>query len=330
VANENYQHQPTPSTAYTRLDGAGWHELSLTFVCTERAEPDTGVYFALPSSGRLNWQVTGVRLTEIELPAAPALDRQAPDQVLSFNGAEGQPPDPSLWAPEVGGEGWGNDELQSYVDDRPSAQLDGQGHLVLTARREETTGPDGITRQFASARLTTRGRLTVPPGSYVEAEVTPPTGAGVWPAFWLLGQDIDTKGWPACGEIDIMEVLGSDPMTARSALHMADKSQPTRDRPYGGDSRVGATRFEAPLDTSAHRYGVYFDEHVVVFYIDHRKTFVYTAADAAASGRSWPFGQPMFLLLNVAVGGLESPEGTQFPRSMTVGPVQVWNGRAPT
>jgi beta-glucanase (GH16 family) len=201
---------------------------------------------------------------------------------------------------------------------------------VVSARREETTGPDGITREFSSARLTTRDKVVVAPGSYVEASITAPTGQGVWPAFWLLGQDIETKGWPTAGEIDVLEVLGSDPRTARSALHMADRYQPTRDRPYGGDGYVGATHFDSPVDSQPHRYGVYFDESSVVFYIDDRRTFTYTAADAAASGRTWPYGQPMFLLLNVAIGGQEPPGDTQLPRSMSVGPIAIWSGRVPT
>lgn len=106
---------------------------------------------------------------------------------LTFDGPAGAPPDQSVWRHEVGGNGWGNHEVQSYTSSRTNAHLDGHGSLVLTAIREPTTGPNGIRRDYSSARLSSVGKLTVPPGSYVEATIKAPTGIGVLPAFWLMG-----------------------------------------------------------------------------------------------------------------------------------------------
>ena len=120
-----------------------------------------------------------------------------------FDGAAGQPVSPATWRPEVGGHGWGNQELQYYTDGSENAALDGAGNLAITVRR-----PDPRRRrrfggcEYTSARLTTKDRVAFAYG-LVQARIRLPRGRGVWPAFWMLGQNIDEVGWPACGEIDV-------------------------------------------------------------------------------------------------------------------------------
>lgn len=332
LANENYQNRPTPDTQYVALSDASWHELVLTFVVTSPGAADTQVYFALPPTGALHWQITGVSLRSVhDVPkTATATDHaNSPSRTLSFDGPAGSGVDASVWGHQVGGNGWGNDEKQTYTSSKSNASLDGNGNLIITARREDATGKDGIKRQYTSARLTTKDKLEVPPGSYVEAPIRASVGKGVWPAFWMMGTNYDKVGWPACGEIDILEVLGSQPSVVRSRLHLASADNPKKDAPLGVGSDGASTTLPHSLDQQTHKYGVYFDDKKVTFYVDHLPTATFTAAAARATGRTWPFGKPQFLLLNVAVGGLESPKKTDFPRTMTVGAISIWHSGVP-
>jgi beta-glucanase (GH16 family) len=333
LANGNYEHRPTESSTYDSVPVGGWHALVLTFISTAPAADDTAVYLALPRSGPTHWSVTGVSLRAgtpgDEGTAAPTSYRQAPDRVLRFDGPSGSAPDPTVWTNELGGNGWGNKELQTYTAGTRNVALDGKGKLVITVRREDSAGPDGINRRYTSARLNTHGRLDVPSGSYVEATVRAPVGIGVWPAFWLLGSNIKTVGWPACGELDVLEGAGANPSTVVSSLHMADTEDPHRDRKVGGGAPDGKTVLPHTLDASSHVYGVFFDSTRVTFYIDHRPTLTYTAREARRSGRDWPFDKSQSIILNVAIDSGYDPSATKFPRSMTVGPISIWNGRVP-
>jgi beta-glucanase (GH16 family) len=326
LANANYKHQPTTASRYGSFRDTSWHILTTTFVCTAEASADTSFHVALPATGPLHWQLTNASVQDVAATRPARVARQ-PSHLLSFRGPTGSPPDPATWNHEVGGHGWGNDEEQTYTDSTANASLDGQGHLVITARRENVTGPDGIPRRYTSARLTTEGKVLVQPGSYVEASIRPPVGTGAWAAFWLLGSNIDSVGWPACGELDVLEVLGSKPTVARTSVHTSLQSDPRRDAPYAGPA--AKVDFGHPLDSRTHRYGVYFNHRSVRFYIDGKERMVRAVEDALASGRTWPFGQPMFIVLNVAVGGREDPSATALPKSMTVGSVQIWRGGTP-
>ena len=328
LADQNYAARPMQESTYESFSDDAWHELALDFTCTSPPSPETGVYIALPTSGSIDWQITGVSLKRTK-PLKPPQVKGEPDRVLAFDGAPESAPDPRYWNHAVGGGGWGNDELQSYTSDVRNASLDGQGQLLITARRERATGEDGITRDFTSARINTQGKLNVTPGSYVEAPIQAPVGTGIWPAFWLLGSNLDEVGWPACGELDVMEVLGSNTDMAKSALHMASASDSRRDMPYGIADEGGSVQLPRGVDKQMHSYGVYFDQEMVVFYIDRQPTLTYTAHDARVSGRTWPFDKSQFLILNVAVGGRESPTGTTFPRTMKVGAISIWKGGIP-
>src|SRR5689334_20746765 len=135
-----------------------------------------------------------------------------------FDGPAQSSPDPAKWSFDTGGGGWGNNELEYYTSRTQNAFLDGNGNLVIQAFSENYTGPDNVTRNYTSARLSTKGRFTQKYGR-VEARIKMPFGQGIWPAFWMLGGDIDTVRWPNCGEIDVVEVIGREPSTAHGTLH---------------------------------------------------------------------------------------------------------------
>ncbi|MFC8680749.1 glycoside hydrolase family 16 protein [Microbacterium ureisolvens] len=204
-----------------------------------------------------------------------------------FIGAAGEPPDPGTWIAEVGGGGWGDAQLQTYTQPPANAQLTGDGRLRITARADEDD-PGRIT----SARLTTRGRLTFRHGS-VAARIKVPAGPGVWPALWMLGADIDAVGWPACGEIDVMEVVGGDPTAVHGTVHLPGHA--------GVGQGIGCRHdARAVLAEDFHVYSVDWDADRVAWRLDGREYFRVTRADL---GGSWPFDRPFFLILNLAVGG---------------------------
>ena len=130
-----------------------------------------------------------------------------------FNGPEGTPLSSDWWQADVGGNGWGNAQLEYNTDSTSNAALDGGGNLVLTAREEAFGG-----NNYTSARWTTASRFEVEYGR-VEARIRVPSGQGVWPAFWMLGGDFQEVGWPDCGEIDILEVRGQEPDRLIGSVH---------------------------------------------------------------------------------------------------------------
>jgi beta-glucanase (GH16 family) len=142
--------------------------------------------------------------------------RQAPRWSLAwsdeFDGAAGSPADPATWQPEVGGHGWGNQELQYYTDSSDNAALDGAGNLAIVVRRSDPQLRAGRFSGcgYTSARLISKERMAFSYG-LVRARIRLPQGRGIWPALWMLGHNIDEVGWPQCGEIDVMENFGKDP-----------------------------------------------------------------------------------------------------------------------
>jgi beta-glucanase (GH16 family) len=233
-----------------------------------------------------------------------------------FDGAAGTSPDPRIWNFDVGGT-WGNNtEMQQYTDRPDNASLDGEGNLRITARREDYTGADGVTRAYTSARLNTQHKLTFGYGR-LEARIRMPAQLGFLPQFWSLGDDIDTVGWPASGEIDVSEVAGlpDDPASARTT-HMHLHS-PTAD---GRDSGVGR-RFVSGsrLDEAFHLYAVTWSPGRMEFSFDGVTAGVITEADVVAAGGRWVYDHPHFVVLNVAVGN----PWTGPPDALTAVPAQM-------
>ncbi|MFT3775755.1 MAG: family 16 glycosylhydrolase [Minicystis sp.] len=237
-----------------------------------------------------------------------------------FNGPDGSAVDGSKWKHDIGGGGWGNGELEYYTDGTENARLEG-GNLVITAT------PAGASKygcwygacQYSSARLLTAGKFDVTYGR-VEARIQIPRGQGIWPAFWMLGNNIGNVGWPSCGEIDIMENIGKEPSTVHGSLHGPGYS--------GGNPLTGWTSLPggAKLADGFHTYAVEWDPGVVRFYLDNTLYETRTSGDVPG-GAKWVYDHPFFLILNVAVGGgwPGSPDGsTSFPQQMKVDYVRVY------
>lgn len=230
-----------------------------------------------------------------------------------FEGPAGTLPSADKWVADVGGGGWGNAQLE-YDTARPeNASLDGTGNLVITARKERYGG-----RDYTSARLTTRGKFERAYGRF-EARIQLPVGRGLWPAFWLLGANLDEVEWPACGEIDIMEYRGQLPAIVRGSLHGPG---------YSGGDNVGAEHVVSggKLYEDFHVYAVEWEPDRIRWLLDGTVFFEATPSRLPA-GKQWVYDHPFFVILNVAVGGnyVGPPDSsTVFPQQMRVDYVRVY------
>ena len=237
-----------------------------------------------------------------------------------FNGRSGERIDASKWTPEIGGAGWGNEELQYYRDHVENAHLDGRGNLVITANKlpkENELSCWYGKCEYTSARLITKKKFEFKYGR-VEARIKLPEGSGVWPAFWMLGNNIDEVGWPNCGEIDIMEFIGREPSKIYGTVHGPG---------YSGGKSIGSSTSTGKARASAefHTYAVEWSENEILWFFDGKVYHKFSRADVPA-GSNWVFDHPFFIILNFAVGGKwpGSPDAkTKFPQSMLVDYVRV-------
>ena len=240
-----------------------------------------------------------------------------------FNGADGSSPDASKWTYDtgVGGNGWGNNELETYTNRTKNAQILG-GNLVITAVKETYADPsDGVTRNYTSARLKTQGLFSQAYGRF-EARIKIPAGQGMWPAFWMLGNNITSVSWPACGEIDIMENIGKEPGTVHGSLHGPSTVSNTSDAIAPFSLPAGQNFADA-----FHLYAVEWEPGTVRFYVDSNLYGTFTQSQWPTGG-AWSFDHPFFIILNVAVGGdwPGSPDNsTVFPQQMLVDYVRVYS-----
>jgi beta-glucanase (GH16 family) len=211
----------------------------------------------------------------------------------------------------VGGDGWGNEQLEYDTDRVENAALDGEGRLAITARREAYAG-----NAYTSARLTTSGTRSFGAGRF-EADLKMPAGAGLWPAFWLLGDDFEEIGWPACGEIDVMELRGEEPDVTLATVHGPGYSGAGG---HGEDYRLR----EGTFADAFHTFAVDVDEDHLAFWMDDVRVQVVRPGDLPGE---WAFDGDFFLLLNLAVGGtfLDEPtDETPFPATFLVDAVRVY------
>ncbi len=253
-------------------------------------------------------------------PPAPGWQLTWSDE---FDGENGSGVDPSKWSFDTGGSGWGNGELEYYTSGTSNAVLE-NGALVITATRDGAesyscwNGPC----QYTSARLNTAGKFSQQYGRF-EARIQIPEGQGVWPAFWLLGENIGNVGWPACGEIDVMENIGRTPDTTYGTTHGPGPGD------YPGVGLSGAFNGGAPMGNGFHVYATEWDASSVRFYVDGDLYWTVTQAQLPA-GATWVWNQPFFVLLNFAVGGgwPGSPDGTSmWPQRMVVDYVRVYQAQ---
>jgi len=256
--------------------------------------------------------------TAKEEPSEPSLTKQT-KLIWSdeFSGPAGASPG-SQWQFDTGGDGWGNEELETYTSRAANAELNGQGQLAIAARAEKYTGTDGIARDYTSARLQTLNTFKFQYG-LVEARIEVPEGQGLVAQFWMLGQEAyEQENWPACGEIDTMEVLGSEPNVVNGTLHAPWAWAPTGEQ--------GQDISPASLSGGFHTYSVEWEPERISFMLDGSVYKTMTPADLPA-GAAWPFKHPFSLLMDLAVGGEwpGSPNAsTKFPAQMLVDWVRVW------
>ncbi len=229
-----------------------------------------------------------------------------------FNGSAGSLPNKKKWTYDIGCSGWGNNELECYTKRKQNVSMDGRGQLAIVARKESYNGHD-----YTSARILTEGLFAHEYGRF-EARIKIPRGQGTWPAFWMLGSNFDTVGWPDCGEIDVMEEIGSQPQTVYGSMHGLG---------YTG-SLIGSS-YTLPKGTLADAYHVYAVEwsaSKISWYVDGVRYETRTRKDLPA-GAKWAFDHPFYITLNLAIGGdwPGSPDATtRFPAKLLVDYVRVY------
>lgn len=249
-------------------------------------------------------------------------------------------PNSDIWSFETGTgtDGWGNKELQYYTD-RPENVTVQNGLLVITALKEEYNGAS-----YTSARLITKGKFKQAYGRF-EARIKVPGGSGLWPAFWLLGENFDLDGWPQCGEIDIMEYRRQEPTKVSGSIHGPGYSGETD--PQGQVTKsydLGNNRYDAGF----HVFGIEWGPEYINYYIDDvlynqitpsdievtPADVVYTLNDAVEAVEAtdvtgdWVFNKPFYIIINLAVGGNfpgNPDDGETFPQNMLVDYVRVYN-----
>ena len=255
----------------------------------------SGILFAISCSNNEKQTVT-------------TLNQLVLEENFDVNGA----PNPKLWTNNIGtgNNGWGNDELEYYTN-RPENIKVEDGTLKITAIKESFMGAG-----YTSGRIFTKGNFEQKYGRY-EARIKMPLGKGLWPAFWMLGANSEKVVWPQCGEIDVMEYLGSKPTSIFGTVHGPGYS--------GGEAitknfNLANDRF----DTDFHIFGIEWGENFINFYVDKVLYNQITPKDVKGE---WVFNQPFYIILNLAVGGSfpgKPNEETIFPQTMTVDYVKVY------
>ena len=215
------------------------------------------------------------------------------------------------WSYDIGGSGWGNNELEYYTNSNKNAYSTG-GYLVIEARKE-TMG----TNNYTSARMISKDKKTFTYGR-IDFRAKLPKGQGVWPALWMLGNNIGTTPWPACGEIDIMELLGHEPQKTYGTIHWGAAG--------GGSTHIGGNYSLSSLtfNDKFHLFSLKWEADKMTFLIDD---VVFFTVNKSQVNGNYPFDKPFFFIMNVAVGGNwpGNPDATTvFPQRMIVDYVRVF------
>ncbi|MCX4530280.1 family 16 glycosylhydrolase [Streptomyces sp. NBC_00841] len=281
-----------------------------------------------PRRRRMALYVVALLCCSGAVTAAPADATPAPEPRVvaaaattfsdDFNGPAGSAVDGSKWQTETG-DNVNNHERQYYTAGNSNAALDGQGNLVITARKDNPGNYQCWYGrcEYTSARLNTAGKFTSTYG-HIETRMKIPRGQGMWPAFWMLGDDIGSVGWPNSGEIDIMENVGFEPGTVHGTIHGPG---------YSGSGGIGAG-YALPGDQAFadafHTFAVDWAPDSITWSVDGTVYQRRTPADLG--GKSWVFNKPFFIIMNLAVGGYwpGDPDGsTTFPQHLVVDYVHV-------
>ncbi|HEY1221007.1 MAG: glycoside hydrolase family 16 protein [Bryobacteraceae bacterium] len=251
-----------------------------------------------------------------------------------FNGAAGTAPDPAKWNFDVGS-GWGQYEIESNNSSANNVFLDGNGNLVLRVTKDaQGNYTSGRLQTGAPGASTHTADLSWQYGR-IEARIKLPFGKGVWPAFWMLGENYATAGWPGCGEADIMENFGAYNNNAsknNGTIHGPgpgnSPSTPTDYPPYGGVGTSATLPFGETVYDDFHIYAIEWAQDSIEFFLDGVSYEKLTPASLPA-GAKWVFNAPFFLILNVAIGSpgafLGTPDASvTFPQTMLVDYVRVY------
>ncbi|MFE7243356.1 ricin-type beta-trefoil lectin domain protein [Streptomyces sp. NPDC057580] len=284
-----------------------------------------------PRRRRMALYVVALLCCSGAVTAAPAGATPAPEPRVvaaaattfsdDFNGPAGSAVDGSKWQTETG-DNVNNHERQYYTAGNSNAALDGQGNLVITARKDNPGNYQCWYGrcEYTSARLNTAGKFTSTYG-HIETRMKIPRGQGMWPAFWMLGDDIGSVGWPNSGEIDIMENVGFEPDTVHGTIHGPG---------YSGSGGIGAG-YALPggqaFADAFHTFAVDWARDSITWSVDG--TVYQRRAPADLGGKSWVFNKPFFIIMNLAVGGYwpGDPDGsTTFPQQLVVDYVHVTTG----
>ena len=224
-------------------------------------------------------------------------------------------PDPAKWTYDVGGNGWGNNELEYYTDKRSENARVEDGKLIIEARKEDYKGS-----KYTSARLLTKGKTDWKYGR-VEALAKLPKGVGTWPAIWMLGEKVATAGWPLGGEIDIMEHVGFDEGVVHGTVH-SEAYNHVKGTQKGGDTKLN------DVTSAFHLYAIEWTADKIDFFVDDHKYYSVQKSVLGNAEAQWPFDQPFFLIMNLAVGGgwggQKGVDETIWPQRMEVDYVRVY------
>ncbi len=197
-----------------------------------------------------------------------------------FNGKGA--PDTTFWSHELGSHGWGNNEIQNYTANPENSRQEG-GVLIIEAHKNNN--------EWTSARLVSRGKFNFTYGR-IEFRAKLPAGSGTWPALWMLGENIATVDWPACGEIDVMEHVGKNPGVAQAALHTT----------HSHGNTINKQEIAVPdFNTAFHTYEASWTKDKIDFLVDGK--IYYSFSPEEKNDETWPFNKPFFIIMNIAMGG---------------------------
>ena len=200
--------------------------------------------------------------------------------------------------------GWGNNERQLYTNYNHKVV---DGKLIITAKKEG--------EKYSSTRITTKAKKEFQYG-YIEAKAKLPVGQGIWPAFWMLGSNISEVGWPKCGEIDILEYVGKEPKTVFTSLHTQDS--------HGNTINTKKTVINN-IEEGYHLYAIDWSKDKIIFLVDNK--VVYTFHPEQKTEAIWPYNQPFYFIINMAIGGdFGGPEvdDSIFPQDFAVDFIKVY------
>jgi len=218
----------------------------------------------------------------------------------------------SDWTHEIGAGGWGNQESQYYTD-RPENSFLTDGNLIIEALEENYNGAP-----YTSARLITQNKKLFQYGR-VDIRAILPEGQGIWPALWMLGTNISDIGWPACGEIDIMELVGHEPSTVHGTAHWGNQGQSSSDR-KGSSYTLSGEKFSEKY----HVFSLIWEPNSIKWLVDDNQYFSLTNSEVNGN---YPFNAEFFFIFNIAVGGQwpgDPDQTTQFPQRMYVDYIRVF------